>query len=111
MHITPTNFTIADYCNAMIRNEIIVNRDYQRSDQVWPPRAKAFLIETILLDYPIPKLSLYQVTDVKSRKTIKEIVDGQQRSQAILDFYNDKFSLSKETEMPELSTYLSTIFD
>ncbi len=43
MDIVPTNMTVADYCSAMDRGEIIVNRDYQRSDKVWPPIARATL--------------------------------------------------------------------
>lgn len=101
MHIISTNYAVADYCKLMLRKEITVNRAYQRSDKVWPPAARSFLIETILLDYPIPKLSLCQVTDVKSRQTYKEIVDGQQRSQAILDFYNDQLPLSKSSGIPD----------
>ena len=101
MHITPTNITVADYCQAMIRREIMVNRDYQRSDKVWPPVAKSFLIETILLDFPIPKLFLFQKTDLRSRKTYKEIVDGQQRSRTILDFFEDKIRLSQSCEIEE----------
>lgn len=82
----------------MRRGEITVKHDYQRSDQVWPQVARSYLIETILKGFPVPKLYLYQVTDVKSRKTRKEIVDGQQRSAAIYDFYNDEFKLSKSAE-------------
>jgi hypothetical protein len=36
MHIVITGFTVADYCRAMERREIIVNKEYQRSDKVWP---------------------------------------------------------------------------
>jgi Protein of unknown function DUF262 len=97
----PTNMTIADYCQGMQRKEIIVNNEYQRSDKVWPPPARSYLIETVLQDFPIPKLSLHQKTDVKSRRIIKEIVDGQQRSRAILDFYEDKFALTKSVETSE----------
>jgi hypothetical protein len=93
LDVTGTPFTIADYCAAMKRNAIKVNHDYQRTPSVWPPAAKSFLIETILLGYPMPKLSLYQRTDVKSRQTIKEIVDGQQRSVTILEFYEDKLRI------------------
>jgi len=95
-----TSYTVADYCNDMNSHEIVVNRDYQRSDKVWPPVARSYLIESILLDYPIPKLFLYPITDLKSKKTIKEIVDGQQRSQAIVDFYNNILRISVK------STYL-----
>ncbi len=97
-----TNFTVADYCKSMERNEIVVNREYQRSDQVWPQVARSYLIETILKGFPIPKLYLYQVTDLRSRETKKEIVDGQQRSVAILDFFNDEFKLSKKAENEDM---------
>lgn len=36
MTTTPTNLTVADYCQAMERNEIRVNREYQRTERVWP---------------------------------------------------------------------------
>lgn len=48
----------------------------------------------MLAGFPMPKLSLYQKTDLRTRRTIKEIVDGQQRSQAILDFFNDSLRIS-----------------
>lgn len=97
-----TAFTVTDYCQAMERGEILVNKTYQRSEKIWPPTARSFLIETLLLGYPMPKLSLYQVTDLKSKKTVKEIVDGQQRSMAIRDYYNDKYSLSNTVETEDL---------
>lgn len=95
MHVTQSPFTITNYCDAMDRGEIIVNHNYQRNPKVWPPAARSFLIETILLGYPMPKLSLYQKTDVKTKKTIHEIVDGQQRSVTIHDFFHNKFRISR----------------
>jgi Protein of unknown function DUF262 len=97
-----SQFTVADYCKGMKRNEIVVNKEYQRSDQVWPAVARSYLIETILKGFPVPKLYLYQVTDVRSRETHKEIVDGQQRSMAILGFYNDEFKVSKSAENQDI---------
>jgi hypothetical protein len=97
-----THMTVAEYCTAMERNEIIVNKNYQRSDQVWPDVARSFLIESIMLGFPIPKVYLHSKTDLKTRKTIKEIVDGQQRSRAISDFFFDKLALSKQLETEEL---------
>lgn len=94
MQVTPSNFTIAEYCQQMVQSQIVVNRDYQRSGKVWPPAARSYLIETILLGYPLPKLSLYLKTDLRTRRTTKEIVDGQQRSQAIYRFYEDEYAIS-----------------
>lgn len=101
MRISPTTFTVADLCNALKRKEVVINRDYQRQDRVWPSAARSFLIETILLGYPVPKLSFYQKTDLTTRKTIKEIVDGQQRSMTILKFFEDDYRLSRTFEIEE----------
>ncbi len=102
MKVYPTPMAVADYCLAMSRSEIIVNRNYQRSDQVWPQAAKSYLIETMLLGYPVPKLYLYQVLDLRSRKTYKEIVDGQQRSVTIFQFYNGELRLDNILETSEI---------
>lgn len=55
MEIRPSTITVTDYCGMVDSHEVRVNRDYQRSDQVWPRTAQSFLIETILLGFPIPK--------------------------------------------------------
>lgn len=103
MEIVPTNYTILDYCEDFKNHKIVVNREYQRSDKVWPPAARSFLIETILLGYPVPKISLYQKIDVTSRQSIKEIIDGQQRTKAIIDFHNNKLQLSRTLEDDDLA--------
>jgi Protein of unknown function DUF262 len=93
--------TIADYCAAIDRREIAPNNEYQRSDKVWPPSARSFLVETILLGYPLPKIFLFQKTDLKSKRTVKEIVDGQQRSKTIYDFFSNKLVLSQKSEIEQ----------
>jgi hypothetical protein len=98
VQVTSSSFTVAEYCSQMTDNKIIVNRDYQRSAKVWPPAARSYLIDTILLGFPIPKLSLYQRTDLKSRQTIEEVVDGQQRSEAIFAFYKDEYRISGKSQ-------------
>ena len=101
MNLRPNsiNMTVADYCNANQRQEVQVNRRYQRNAKVWPARAQSYLIETILLGFPVPKLALHQQTDLRSRKTIKYVVDGQQRTNAIVDFFNGKLTLSRSLEL------------
>ncbi len=98
MQVNSSTFTIAEYCQQMREKSIVVNHEYQRSDKVWPPAARSYLIETVLLGFPIPKLSLYQTTDLKTKKTKKEIVDGQQRSQVIYDFFEGTFRLTGKGE-------------
>ncbi len=103
MRINPNNMTVAAYCASIERGDVKVNRDYQRSDKVWPDTARGYLIETIILGFPLPKMYLYPITDLKSRRTISEIVDGQQRTAAIRDFYNDKFELPSSVESEDIA--------
>ena len=103
MNIRPNlvTFTVADYCGAYGRREVLVDRKYQRHANVWPERAQSYLIETILRGFPVPKLALHQQTDIKSRQTLKYVVDGQQRTHAIVDFFFGNLTLSKSLEIEE----------
>jgi len=80
MNIISSSFTVAELCDQYARKDVRINRNYQRSDEVWPDAARSFLIETIVLGFPIPKIILSQQTDLKNLKTFKDIVDGQQRT-------------------------------
>ena len=90
---------VADYCHAYRRQEVLVDRKYQRNARVWPDRAQSYLIETILRGFPMPKLALHQQTDVRSRRSLKYVVDGQQRTNAIVDFFEGKLTLSHSLEL------------
>lgn len=98
MQVLSSNMTISDYYEQMKENKIIVNYDYQRSPKLWPTTAKSYFIDTLILGFPIPKIYLYQSTDLKTRKPIKEIVDGQQRSLTIFNFCNDDFAISGNSQ-------------
>ena len=98
MRTLSSHYTIQNFLAAIERGEIRVNRDYQRSDQVWPDAARSYLIETVLLEYPIPKLALHQVSDPATGESHQELVDGQQRSAALRAFFADKFALSAAVE-------------
>jgi hypothetical protein len=94
--------SVADYCHDFNAKKIIVNDEYQRNVGLWTAQARSFFIESILLEYPIPKLYLHARLDLKSRQQIKEIVDGQQRSQALVSFFNGKQRLTKNIDTEEL---------
>lgn len=94
--------SVGDYCKALNEDLITVNDDYQRNAGIWAAYARSFFIESILLEYPIPKIFLYSKVDLRTRTTVKEIVDGQQRSHTLQGFYNKKFKLSINIETEEL---------
>lgn len=103
MIITPSPMNILDYCNDLIAGKIKVDSNYQRTDKVWPDQAKKYLIESILLGYPIPKFFLHQKIDAKSKSAVKFIVDGQQRSKAIIEYFENKFSVSRKCKYQEIA--------
>lgn len=94
--------SVGDYCKALNDQLISVNDEYQRNAGIWASYARSFFIESILLEYPIPKIFLYSKVDLRTRSTVKEIVDGQQRSHTLQNFYNRKFRLSSKIDTEDL---------
>ncbi|MEW6331591.1 MAG: DUF262 domain-containing protein [Pseudomonadota bacterium] len=76
---------------------LILSPKFQRR-RVWPKKAKAFLIDTILRGLPIPKLYMRQHLDVRSSQTVHEIVDGQQRLGSVIEFHEGKLSLPDDSQ-------------
>lgn len=72
---------------------------FQRKKGVWTESDKAFLIDSILNDYDIPKIYLvsYNYPGAKPPKDgVKyAAVDGKQRLNAIFEFIEDKYPLSR----------------
>lgn len=90
-------FRISDFVDWRDNKTLHINRDYQRGS-VWSASAKIFLIDTILRGYPIPKIYMRTLIDRENRRTIREVVDGQQRLRAIFDFVDDKVILSSRAK-------------
>ena len=92
-------YTIADILNWMDEKTLVINREYQRSSQVWPTAARAYLMDTILRSYPIPKIYLRTKIHSATRRSYREVVDGQQRLEAIRAYANDEFPLGNQAEI------------
>jgi uncharacterized protein with ParB-like and HNH nuclease domain len=76
---------------------LVLSPKFQRR-RVWPTKARAYLIDTMVRGLPIPKLYMRQHLDLRSNKSIHEIVDGQQRLSSVLDFYDDLIALPKDED-------------
>ena len=92
-------YAVADLLNWLDEKTLVINREYQRSAKIWPTPAKAYLIDTILRGYPIPKIYLRTRIHAPTRRAYREVVDGQQRLAAIRSYVNDEFPLGNSVEM------------
>ena len=80
---------ISDIIQWNEKKELELSPKYQRN-YVWNEKAKAYLIDTIIRGLPIPPIFLRQKTDVTTKSTTREIIDGQQRIRAILEYIVDE---------------------
>ena len=71
--------------------------EFQRN-AVWPRAAKAYLIDTILCDRPMPLFFLERGRSAQTGKPTYAVVDGQQRLRAIFDFLDDRFRLTQSKD-------------
>ena len=88
------NYSVRDFEEWHDRNELVLAPKFQRRD-VWNDKAKSYLVDTIIRGKPIPKLYMRQSVTPATRKTTREIVDGQQRLRTLLSFVKDGFKLSR----------------
>ena len=92
------------------KKTIKLNPDYQRNHR-WEDDVSSRLIESLILNIPVPIIYLSQDIDVDEE--IDEdfsrysVIDGQQRLTAIYEFFKNKYSLTGLTVLKELngSTY------
>ena len=80
-----------------LSNYIEMRSFYQRRGR-WTATMKSRLIESFILNIPVPSIILYQ-QDFKPY----EVLDGEQRISAIQEFYENKLKLTELEILPELN--------
>lgn len=98
------SWQVSDIIQWYRAKELVVNERFQRHS-VWTPQAKTFLIDTLLLELPIPKIYIRTILDPKRQTSLREIIDGQQRVRAICEFANNEFALTSRSSRFRGKTY------
>src|ERR1700737_2048951 len=91
---SPTTKDIALLHQLHKSGQLTMTSEFQRN-AVWPSKAKAYPIDTILHDQPIPIFFLQRSTSPQTGLNTYTVVDGQQRLRAIFDYLDDRFRLSQ----------------
>ena len=94
MKVEEAKYSIAELVEWFQSRVLVVNNEYQRAGSLWPPAAKSYFIDTILKEFPFPKVYFHERLD-RDRRPRREIVDGQQRITTLVDFADGKFALGK----------------
>jgi len=91
------------------KSKIDMEPPYQRRGRLWSDADKAYLIDSILNCYDIPKIYIADFTYGDSKLNRKKlpyaIIDGKQRFEAIFDFYEGEIVLNDDfvfLENPQL---------
>ena len=94
MEFKSQSFTISDLYNWYKKDELTLQPKFQRRS-IWKPVAKSYLIDTVLRGLPMPKVYYRMQVDSSTIRSVREVVDGQQRLEAIFSYIHDKFPVSK----------------
>lgn len=90
----PEQFRVTDFLDWHKNKRLELNPNFQRR-AVWNQDIRSYLINSLLLGFPMPKVYMRSKIDVVSQQTVREVVDGQQRIRAILDFATGQLRLNK----------------
>jgi hypothetical protein len=82
------------------KDKIDMDPQYQRRGRLWSEADKAYLIDSILNGYDIPKIYMADFTwgdsPLNKQKLPYAIIDGKQRFEAIFDFFEGRIELNDE---------------
>lgn len=90
--LTPTTKTVDELTELFDNGRLDLTPDFQRNS-VWPRPAKAYLVDTILQDMPIPLLFLTREKDTNSNRLRYRVIDGQQRIRSAMAFFHNRFAV------------------
>ncbi|PDT92171.1 hypothetical protein CO669_02610 [Bradyrhizobium sp. Y36] len=98
MKVDEGKYSVLELVDWYKRKELVPNKEYQRGAGLWPTSAKSYFIDTILKEFPFPKLYFHERLDMTTRRPRREIVDGQQRMSTIAEFVSNQFELGSNAE-------------
>ena len=91
-------YTIKQYIDKVDNGEIRRDALIQRTDDQWAVKQKSKLAEAVLHNRPIGNIALAKGRSGSKNYSITSLVDGLQRTTALVDFYHDKFALDKRAK-------------
>jgi hypothetical protein len=85
-------YRINDVAGWHNRKELVLAPGFQRRS-VWSPKGKSFLIDSILRGMPLPQFFIREIVHPREKRTVREVVDGQQRIATILAYIRGEITV------------------
>ena len=63
-------YSVAEIVDWYRRRQLVVNDEYQRGGGLWPAPAQSYFIDTILKEFPFPKLYFHERVDKETRPPV-----------------------------------------
>ncbi len=86
-------FTISQIIRLWDREQLILQPKFQRR-RAWKEAARSYLIDTVVRKLPMSKIFLRRIINPATKLKAYEVVDGQQRLDAIISFRKGNLILS-----------------
>jgi len=99
LRISKSDFTVSSIIDKINRGKVDLRPSYQR-EYVWTVRTASKLMESLLLNIPVPTMFFHEV---KSGKL--EVVDGKQRLTSIWSFVQNEFPGGQAFKLSGLEVY------
>lgn len=99
--ITRTQYKVSDFLGWQRDKSLVLSPSFQRRP-VWNAPAKSYFVDTVVRGLPAPIIYIRERLDLETQRTVREIVDGQQRLRTLISFIDS--SALKDTDPRDLFT-------
>lgn len=89
LQATKTVYKVSQFLNWQRSGILDLKPVFQRRE-VWSPKLKSLLIDTVATGMPMPIIFLREKQDMENLEIIMEVIDGQQRLRTLLSFIEPK---------------------
>jgi hypothetical protein len=99
---TKTVYTVSDFLDWQRNGSLELKPIFQRRE-VWNPKAKSLLIDSVVKGLPMPIIFLRKTQDLKKLSSRLEVVDGQQRLRTLFSFLDPTVLLDYNPEKDDFT--------
>lgn len=103
-----SSYTALDFRQWHEAGTLVLTPKFQRRN-VWTIPQRSYLIDTVLRGLPVPPIYLRIRQSDDRKKTIREVIDGQQRITSILEFIEGRYKLSRTLDADYAGRYFSQL--